>query len=149
MGVRPVLGLLQRKQIRDGLAGLALLIATAALVAAPGEAIAGAKDGLTLCFNVIVPSLFPFFVLSSLVVELGMSRYLGRLLEPVMAPLFRVNGSCAAALALGNRTLRMDRGRIVLELSGRERAGMTVPALRKVFKEKVSRELDNDRMLLN
>lgn len=78
MGVRPVLGLLRRKQIRDGLAGLALLIATAALVAAPGEAIAGAKDGLTLCFNVIVPSLFPFFVLSSLVVDLGLAAYLGR-----------------------------------------------------------------------
>ena len=101
MGVRPVLGLLQRKQIRDGLAGLALLIATAALVAAPGEAIAGAKDGLTLCFNVIVPSLFPFFVLSSLVVDLGLAAYLGRAMEGMMRPLFRVSGSCAAAVALG------------------------------------------------
>ena len=59
------------------------------------------RDGVKLCGNVILPSLFPFFVLSSLVVELGMSRYLGKLLEPVMAPLFRVNGNCAAALALG------------------------------------------------
>ena len=59
------------------------------------------RDGIKLCGNVILPSLFPFFVLSSLVVELGMSRYLGRLLEPVMVPLFRVNGSCAAALAMG------------------------------------------------
>ncbi|MBQ1930608.1 MAG: sporulation protein, partial [Lachnospiraceae bacterium] len=49
----------------------------------------------------IIPALFPFLVLSSLVVELGMSRYLGRLLEPVMFPLFRVNGTCATALALG------------------------------------------------
>ena len=53
---------------------------------------AAARDGLALCGNVIIPSLFPFFVLSSLVVELGMSRYLGRLLEGVMAPLFRVSG---------------------------------------------------------
>jgi sporulation integral membrane protein YlbJ len=59
------------------------------------------RDGLKLCGNVIIPSLFPFFVLSSLVVELGMSRYLGQLLEPVMVPLFRVNGNCSAALALG------------------------------------------------
>ena len=96
-----MLGLLKEKRVRDTLVGLALLLATAGLVAAPGEAITGARDGLTLCFNVIVPSLFPFFVLSSLVVELGMSRYLGRLLEPIMVPLFRVNGSCATALALG------------------------------------------------
>lgn len=56
---------------------------------------------MALCANVVVPSLFPFFVLASLVVELGLSRCLGRLLHPIMAPLFRVNGACAAALALG------------------------------------------------
>ena len=73
-----MLGLLRQQKVRDALAGLALLIATAGLVAAPGEAITGAKNGLTLCFNVIVPSLFPFFVLSSLVVDLGLAAYLGR-----------------------------------------------------------------------
>jgi len=96
-----VLKLLKEKQIRDALVGLALLLATAGLVAAPDQAIAGAKDGLTLCFNVIVPSLFPFFVLSSLVVDLGLAAYLGRAMEGLMRPLFRVSGSCAAAVALG------------------------------------------------
>ena len=90
-----------KAQYRDCLLGLGLLWTALALVLWPGEAMAAMKDGLKLCGNVILPSLFPFFVLSSLVVALGMSRYLGRLLEPVMAPLFRVNGSCAAALALG------------------------------------------------
>ena len=101
MGVRQVLRLLREKKTRDALAALALLIATAGLVAAPAQAIAGAKDGLTLCFNVIVPSLFPFFVLSSLVVDLGLAAYLGRAMEGLMRPLFRVSGSCAAAVALG------------------------------------------------
>ena len=96
-----MLRLLRRKRTRDALVGLALLLATAGLVAAPEEAIAGAKDGLLLCFNVIVPSLFPFFVLSSLVVDLGLAAYLGRALEGLMRPLFRVSGSCAAAVALG------------------------------------------------
>lgn len=90
-----------KAQYRDCLLGLGLLWTALALVLWPGEAMAAMKDGLKLCGNVILPSLFPFFVLSSLVVALGMSRYLGRLLEPVMAPLFRVNGSCATALALG------------------------------------------------
>ena len=96
-----MLRLLREKKIRDGLVGLALLAATVGLVAAPGEAIAGAKEGLTLCFNVIVPSLFPFFVLSSLVVDLGLAAYLGRALEGLMRPLFRVSGSCGLAVALG------------------------------------------------
>ena len=93
--------LLSKQSCRDILLGLGLLLAALALVVWPGESMSAMKDGLQLCGNVILPSLFPFFVLSSLVVELGMSRYLGRLFQPVMAPLFRVNGSCAAALALG------------------------------------------------
>ena len=96
-----ILRLIHRKGLRDLLWGTALLLAAAALVAAPGEAAAAAKNGLSLCFNVIVPSLFPFFVLSSLVVDLGLASYLGRALEGIMKPLFRVSGSCAAAVALG------------------------------------------------
>lgn len=86
---------------RSALVGAGLLLTAAGLILWPGEAMGAMKQGLALCGNVIIPSLFPFFVLSSLVVELGLSHYLGRLLEPVMVPLFRVNGSCAAALALG------------------------------------------------
>lgn len=93
--------LFKQKWLRDLLAAAALLSFTAALIAAPGEAIAGAKAGLTLCANVIIPSLFPFFVVASLVVDLGLAAYLGRALEPIMRPLFRVSGSCASAVALG------------------------------------------------
>ena len=96
-----MLKLLREKKIRDALAGLALVIATAGLVILPDQAISGAKDGLALCYNVIVPSLFPFFVLSSLVVDLGLAAYLGRAMEGIMRPLFRVSGSCSAAVALG------------------------------------------------
>ena len=93
--------LVGKAQYRDILLGAGLLWATLALILWPKQAMEAMRDGVALCGNVILPSLFPFFVLSSLVVELGMSRYLGRLLEPVMAPLFRVNGNCATALALG------------------------------------------------
>ena len=86
---------------RDWLLGAGLFCAALALMAYPQESMEAARDGLSLCANVIVPSLFPFFALAALVVELGLSRYLGKLLEGVMAPLFRVNGACASALALG------------------------------------------------
>lgn len=93
--------ILQKKHLRQAAMTGALLLAAAGLIAAPGEASQGVREGLTLCFNVIIPSLFPFFVLSSLVVDLGLAAYLGRLLEPIMRPLFRVSGSCAAAVAMG------------------------------------------------
>ena len=90
-----------KARYRDLILGIALLGGAAALVLWPELTMEAMRDGIRLCGNVILPSLFPFFVLSSLVVELGMSRYLGKLLEPIMVPLFRVSGSCAAALALG------------------------------------------------
>ncbi len=90
-----------QEKYRDLALGTCLLLVTLGLILWPQESIDAMREGLRLCGNVILPSLFPFFILSSLVVELGMSRYLGRLLEPVMVPLFRVNGTCAAALALG------------------------------------------------
>ena len=54
-----------------------------------------------------------------------------------------------SALELGNRTVMMSDGRIVLELAGREREGMTIERLMALFREKTSKNLDNDRMLLN
>ena len=93
--------LLSRQQVRDALLGLALLGATLALMLYPQQSMEAARTGLQLCYNVIIPSLFPFFVLSSLVVELGLAGYVGRALEGVMRPLFRVPGSCASAVALG------------------------------------------------
>ena len=93
--------LLGSQQLRDGLWGTALLCCALALICWPKEVSAAVQEGLGLCYNVILPSLFPFFILTSLVISLGLAGYLGRLLEPIMRPLFRVGGSCAAALALG------------------------------------------------
>lgn len=83
------------------LTGGALLCCTLALIRWPRETAQAVRDGLTLCGNVILPSLFPFFILSSLVISLGLAGYLGRLVGPVMGPLFRLPGACAAPLVLG------------------------------------------------
>ena len=90
-----------RRKITDALIILALLSAVTALVMFPEQTVAAARDGLKLCANAIVPSLFPFFVLSSMIAETGAAQRLGRLLEPVMRPLFNVGGNCAVAFALG------------------------------------------------
>ncbi len=54
-----------------------------------------------------------------------------------------------SALTLGNRTLMMDKGKIILDVSGEERAAMTVQDLLDRFKDIAGRALDNDRMLLD
>lgn len=78
-----------------------LLLWAAALLHWPGEAAQAARDGLSLCAGVIIPSLFPFFVLASLIVSLGLAEYLGRVLAPCMKPLFGVGGAGSSALAVG------------------------------------------------
>ena len=54
-----------------------------------------------------------------------------------------------AALALGNRTLMMNGGRIVLDVSGEERAHMDVNDLLERFRSGTGDMLDNDRILLS
>lgn len=52
------------------------------------------------------------------------------------------------ALELGNRTLMMDSGNIVLDVKGEERSKMSVDDLLNQFKIGVGKALDNDRILL-
>ena len=53
------------------------------------------------------------------------------------------------ALELGNRTLMMDGGHIVLDISGEERARLTVDDLLEQFRLQAGKKLDNDRILLS
>ncbi|MCM1284429.1 MAG: ATP-binding cassette domain-containing protein [Muribaculaceae bacterium] len=53
------------------------------------------------------------------------------------------------ALEVGNRTLMMSDGKIVLDIRGEERARMTVPMLLEKFAVGAGGELDNDRILLS
>lgn len=93
--------ILSRPKFKNGLFSIAIALLLLSLMLFPQESVAAAKDGVELCLNVILPSLFPFFVLSTLCVELGLIQGLGRLLERVMYPLFRVNGACSVAFLLG------------------------------------------------
>ena len=54
-----------------------------------------------------------------------------------------------SALDLGNRTIMMDSGNIVLDIKGKERENMTVEDMLEQFKEGVGKNLDNDRILLS
>ena len=53
------------------------------------------------------------------------------------------------ALEMGSRTLMMDNGRIVLDIGGEERKGLTVDDLLTRFQAGAGKALDNDRILLS
>ena len=79
----------------------AALAALGALLLCSQAALESARAGLSLCAQMIVPSLLPFFILSSLLQQLGLPGILGRLLSPVTQKLFGIGGAGASALLLG------------------------------------------------
>ncbi len=60
-----------------------------------------------------------------------------------------ITHNMSQALHLGNRTLMMADGGIVLDVAGEERAGMTVDDLLRRFRAGTGHALDNDRILLS
>ena len=89
------------ERIKNLLLSLLLALFAAALLLRPVAAASAAREALALCLKSVLPSLFPFFVLSSLLVAGGGAAALGRALEPMMRPLFRLGGAGAGALVLG------------------------------------------------
>lgn len=82
-----------------GFCGFALLLGTWLYSSrAVSEAV---SSGLSLCVRVMIPSLFPFFVLSNLFVRRGYQQYAAAALRPAMGPLFGLPAEAAGALVLG------------------------------------------------
>lgn len=59
------------------------------------------KDALNLCVNAVIPSLFPFFVISGLLVKLGFVTVLGKILSPVSRLCFNQSGKGAVVFLIG------------------------------------------------
>lgn len=53
-----------------------------------------------------------------------------------------------SALRTGTRTIMMDDGKLILDISGEERSKMSLHDLLELYSKKSSKVLDNDRMLL-
>lgn len=90
--------------LRKGMMLLTALVATLvtlSLVIYPKEGFQAAIEGLKIFWNIVLPSLLPFFVLSELLLGLGVVHFLGVMLEPLMRPVFNVPGVGAFALSMG------------------------------------------------
>ena len=87
--------------MKNRIALFASLCALFCLIFASADVIDCARSALRLCAELILPSLFPFFVLSILLSKLGLPALLGRLLSPAAARLFGVSGAGVSALFIG------------------------------------------------
>ncbi len=71
------------------------------LVMFPQNCIDAGLKGVFLCLDTVIPSLFPFFVCSGLIVGLGLLKPLEKIFAPFMKPLFGVSGKGALPFMLG------------------------------------------------
>lgn len=80
---------------------LAILAAAVLLLAGSDTAGEAAADAVKMCAAVLIPSLFPYMVISGMAVSLGAMRYIGRLCAPICRRVFRLPGVSAGAVLLG------------------------------------------------
>lgn len=83
------------------LLALMAVVFTLALVMFPKQGFEAGMSGLKVFWDIVFPSLLPFFILAEILLGLGVVRGFGVLLEPLMRPLFSVPGVGAFALSMG------------------------------------------------
>ena len=65
----------------------------------PGDVFQGARNGLLLWFETVLPTLLPFLIIVNIMLRTSLIRHISRLVYPVLGPLFSVSpGGCFAVL---------------------------------------------------
>lgn len=87
--------------MKNKFALISALCALFVLIFASGQVISASRYALSVCVELILPSLFPFFVLSILLSKLGLPYYLDKLMGSAASKLFSVSGAGISALFIG------------------------------------------------
>ena len=113
----------------------------------------GQRQALTLLMATIVPPKLLLLDEHTAARDPGTAEKVLELTKSIVAndkiTCMMITHNMQSALDLGNRTLMMDKGNIIMDVSGSERDGMTVQDFLDRFKAGSGKALDNDRMLLN
>lgn len=117
------------RRIPGVLGALGVLLLAMALLSFPEEVKDGVRASVLYCLTALIPSLFPFMVLSCLMVQSGAGELLGR---PLAFPTrwgFRLPGCCAAPVIMSflggypagarSAALLLEQGKITREQAGR------------------------------
>lgn len=82
------------------LAFIVLFIA-GSIVAFPQAAVDASLSGLKMWWNIVFPSLLPFFIMAELLIGFGIVTFIGVLMEPLMRPIFKVPGVGGFVFVMG------------------------------------------------
>lgn len=88
-------------KLKRNILPLTFLLFTFCLLIFSKSNLPAVKQGLNLWANSVVPSLFPFFVATELLMHTNIVTHLGNLLNKYMKPLFHVRGEGGFAFIMG------------------------------------------------
>ena len=81
--------------------GFLVLLLVIVMIVFSEQGFRASQQGLKLFFDIVLPSLLPFFIVSDLLLGFGVVHFLGELFEPLMRPLFNVPGAGSFVLSMG------------------------------------------------
>lgn len=151
-GLRPAITRKDREVFRDTLARLDMGLEDR-MKTKMGLLSGGQRQAITLLMAVIVtPKILLLDEHTAALDPLTAEKVLKitrEVVEEKKITTLMITHNIASSLELGNRTLMMDDGNIVLDIQGEEREKMTVDSLLLKYREIKGELLDNDRMLLS
>ncbi len=112
----------------------------------------GQRQALTLLMSTIVPPKLLLLDEHTAALDPATAEKVMAITDSIVAKnhltTMMITHNIQSALTSGSRTIMMDRGKIILDLSGVEREKMTVAGLMDLYSARQNQMLDNDRMLL-
>lgn len=92
---------MSRSRFKTIVLALAATFIAVSLVSFPQESVNASKQGLKIWWGTVFPSLLPFFIICELLINFGVVKFIGVILEPLMKPLFKVPGVGGFVWAMG------------------------------------------------
>ena len=71
------------------------------IITMPQASATGVTTGIKFCIDILIPSLFPFLVIVSLIIKTGISEQIGKLFSPIIKFLFGLPSYTATTIFLG------------------------------------------------
>ena len=87
--------------MKHNLAGIGIVILFAFMLISPKAVFNGASEGLLLWFQIILPTLFPFIIITNLLLCTDSIHYISRAFGRVLCRIFKVSESGSFAIIVG------------------------------------------------
>lgn len=88
------------KMIKDTIIKVSLFTLFIFIIWFSQDVVIAAKDALYLCLNRVIPALFPFFVISRLIVSFNLTKYLSSIFSPLFKNVFKMRSDLSTPFVL-------------------------------------------------